>query len=106
MATKKATKSGTKSASGTKAASKKGASKGSGKRELIDTGKNKMYGKRGAGGEFTEMKDVGRSLSADAKQTAKKKVKPGYGDQGDRASTKAGAKGGAKKGTKKRATKK
>lgn len=107
MATKKAAKSGTKSASGTKASSKKGASKGSGKRELIDTGKNKMYAKRGAGGEFTEMDDVSRSLSADAKQTAKTKVKPGYGDQGDRASTKAGAKGGAKKGgSKKAATKK
>ncbi|MBA3712492.1 MAG: hypothetical protein H0W76_08580 [Pyrinomonadaceae bacterium] len=65
-----------------------------------------MYGKRGASGEFTEMDDVSRSLSGDVKQTAKTKVKPGYGDQGDRASTKAGAKGGAKKGTKKRATKK
>lgn len=54
------------------------------KRELIDTGKNKMYAKRTAKGRFKEMDDVGRSLSADRRRTARKSTKAGYGDQGDR----------------------
>jgi hypothetical protein len=71
-----------------KAAPKKKAAparkKGSGgKRELIDTGRNKMYAKRGAKGRFKEMDDVGRSLSADRRKKAKTKAKSGYGDQGD-----------------------
>jgi hypothetical protein len=57
----------------------------SSKRELIDTGRNKMYAKRGAKGRFKEMDDVGRSLSADRRRTATTKAKSGYGDQGDRA---------------------
>ncbi len=65
------------------------------KRELIDTGKNKMFGKRTAGGQFKEMDDVGRSLSADRRKAAKKSVKSGFGDQGDRKRTTA--KKGAKK---------
>ena len=56
----------------------------SGKRELIDTGRNKMYGKRGAKGRFKDMVDVGRSLSADRRSKSKTKAKSGYGDQGDR----------------------
>lgn len=55
----------------------------SGKRELIDTGRNKMYAKRGAKGRFKDMVDVGRSLSADRRSKAKTKSKSGYGDQGD-----------------------
>jgi hypothetical protein len=54
------------------------------KRELIDTGRTKMYGKRTAKGRFKEMDDVGRSLSADRRTSAKKKTKSGHGDQGDR----------------------
>jgi hypothetical protein len=54
-----------------------------GKRELIDTGKNKMYARRGAKGRFTEMDDVSRSLSADRRRSAKTTAKSGYGDQGD-----------------------
>ena len=56
----------------------------SGTRELIDTGRNKMFAKRGAAGRFTEMDDVGRSLTADRRRTAKTKVKSGRGDKGDR----------------------
>src|ERR671932_400268 len=37
----------------------------SSKRELIDTGRNKMYAKRDVQGRFREMDDVSRSLSAD-----------------------------------------
>ena len=55
------------------------------KRELIDSGTNKMFAKRGAGGRFKEMDDVGRSLSADQRRSAKRSTKSGYGDQGDRA---------------------
>lgn len=55
----------------------------SGKRELIDTGRNKMYAKRGAKGQFKEMDDVGRSLSADRRRKAKTTAKSGHGDQGD-----------------------
>jgi hypothetical protein len=54
------------------------------KRELIDTGTNKMYAKRDAKGQFKEMDDVGRSLSADRRQKAKTTTEAGYGDQGDR----------------------
>ena len=54
------------------------------KRELIDTGRNKMYGKRDAQGRFREMDDVGRSLNADRRQSAKTPVKSGHGDRGDR----------------------
>ncbi len=53
-------------------------------REKVDTGKAKMYGKRDAKGQFKEMDSVGRSLAGDRRQTAKRKVKSGHGDQGDR----------------------
>lgn len=68
-----------------------------GKRELIDTGRNKMFAKRNADGTFKEMDDVGRSLSADRRQTAKRTVGSGRGDQGDRAG--ATARKGARKRT-------
>lgn len=55
----------------------------SNKRELIDTGRNKMFAKRGAKGRFKEMDDVGRSLSADRRRKAKTTAKAGHGDQGD-----------------------
>lgn len=55
----------------------------SSKRELIDTGRNRMYAKRGTKGRFKEMDDVSRSLSADARAKAKTTTKSGHGDQGD-----------------------
>ena len=61
------------------------AKRSSTKRELIDTGTNKMFAKRTAKGQFKEMDDVGRSLSADRRQKAKTIAKPGHGDKGDRA---------------------
>jgi len=70
-----------------KATTKKAAKRSTSKRELIDTGKNKMYGKRTAKGRFKEMDDVGRSLSADRRKSAKKATKSGFGDQGDRKSS-------------------
>jgi hypothetical protein len=37
--------------------------------------------------DFKEMDDVGRSLSADRRKTAKTTVKPSHGDQRDRKRT-------------------
>jgi hypothetical protein len=69
-----------------KTGAKKGAKKkrGSGKRELINTGRDKRFVRRDNEGQFKESDDVGHSLSQDRKGTAKKKVKSGYGDRGDR----------------------
>ena len=54
------------------------------KRELIDTGTDKRYVRRGAAGKFKESDDVGKSLTADRRKKAKTKVKSGQGDRGDR----------------------
>ena len=60
------------------------AKRSSSRRELIDTQRNTMYGKRDSQGRFKEMDDVGRSLAADRRTAAKTASKPGYGDKGDR----------------------
>jgi hypothetical protein len=67
----------------TSAEEAKMAQRSTAKTELIDTGKNKMYAKRDARGQFKEMDDVGRSLSADRRSKAKTTTGSGYGDQGD-----------------------
>ena len=54
------------------------------KRELINTGTDKRYVRRGASGRFKESDDVGRSLAADRRRKAKTKAKRGQGDKGDR----------------------
>jgi hypothetical protein len=53
-------------------------------RELIDTGTDKRYVRRDERGRFKESDDVGRSLSADRKRTAKTQSAKGQGDRGDR----------------------
>ena len=58
--------------------------KSAAKRELIDTGTDKRFVRRGAKGQFKESDDVGRSLAQDRKTAAKTKVKSGQGDRGDR----------------------
>jgi hypothetical protein len=56
-----------------------------GKRELIEPHKgDKRYVRRDEAGRFTESDDVGRSLAQDVRKSAETKVKPGYGDRGDR----------------------
>jgi hypothetical protein len=68
-----------------RAAAKKPATKKSAsKRELIDTGTDQRYVRRGAGGKFKESVDVAKSLAADRRQKAKTKVRSGQGDKGDR----------------------
>ena len=55
----------------------------SSRRELINTGTDKRFVRRGKGGQFKESDDVGRSLSADRRTKAKNKAKRGQGDRGD-----------------------
>jgi hypothetical protein len=54
------------------------------KRELINTGSDKRYVRRGANGQFKESDDVGRSLAQDRPRKATRRVKSGQGDKGDR----------------------
>ena len=56
------------------------------KRELINTGRDKRYARRDSNGRFNESDDQGKSLAADRRTKAKKKVRSGQGDRGDRAS--------------------
>ena len=63
---------------------KKKAKKVSTKRELISPKGDKRYVRRTAKGRIKESDDQGKSLSADRKKRAKKKVKSGQGDKGDR----------------------
>jgi hypothetical protein len=58
--------------------------RGNGKRELIAPNGDKRLVRRDSNGRFTESDDLGRSLSQDRKQHAKKESKSGYGDRGDR----------------------
>jgi len=53
-------------------------------RELIDTGSDKRYVRRGSAGKFKESDDVGKSLAVDRRTKAKTRVKSGQGDRGDR----------------------
>lgn len=53
------------------------------KRELIDTGTDKRFVRRNEKGQFSEVVDVGKSLSQDRKRKAKTEVPSGQGDKGD-----------------------
>ena len=56
------------------------------KRELIDMGTNKLFVRRNARGtSFKKVVDAGRSIVADKRHKAKRKVPSGQGDRGDRA---------------------
>jgi hypothetical protein len=68
----------------TKRTSTKKTARKSAKRELIDTGTDKRFVRRGTAGRFKESDDVGKSLTADRRKKAKTKAKPGQGDKGDR----------------------
>ena len=74
-------KKGSRTSGGAAAKKRTGASS---KRELIDTGTDKRYVRRDAGGRFNESDDVGRSLSQDVRRHAKTVSKAGQGDRGDR----------------------
>jgi hypothetical protein len=53
------------------------------KRDLVK-GRSKSFAKRTAKGRFKEIDPVKRSLATDRRKKAKRKVKSGHGDQGDR----------------------
>jgi hypothetical protein len=73
---------GTKKKAATKR--KTGTKKKAAKRELIDTGSDKRYVRRGAKGRFKESDDVGRSSGQDRRTKARTTAKRGQGDRGDR----------------------
>jgi hypothetical protein len=54
------------------------------KRELIAPQGDKRYVRRDGQGQFKESDDAGRSLSQDRKKKAKRSVRAGQGDRGDR----------------------
>lgn len=53
------------------------------KRELIDTGRAKRFVRRGKGGKFKTVVEVGRALAADRRSKSKTVAKKGQGDRGD-----------------------
>lgn len=54
------------------------------KRDTVRTKRATFYAKRTTRGRFREMDEKGRSLKSDRRRAAKKTVRAGYGDQGDR----------------------
>lgn len=55
------------------------------RRELIDTGTNKLFVRRNARGtSFAKVVDAGKSITRDKRTKAKRKVPSGQGDRGDR----------------------
>ena len=74
-----------KSAAKRTSAAKKTARRKAVRRELIDTGTNKLFVRRNRRGtSFKEVDDVGRSLGQDRRRKAKTVAKRGQGDRGDR----------------------
>jgi hypothetical protein len=59
--------------------------RGLGKRQLLKARNATFFAKRASSGQFKEMDERGRSLSADRRRKAKTPAKRGYGDRGDRA---------------------
>ena len=60
--------------------------KAKGRREVIDTGTNKLFVRHNARGtSFEKAVDAGRSITRDKRTKAKRKVPSGQGDRGDRA---------------------
>jgi hypothetical protein len=91
MAARKAARKVASKAARKKAAKKKTAKKKvarrkpAARRELIDTGTNKLYARRNRRGtSFEEVSDVGRSLAQDRRRKARTTAKRGQGDRGDR----------------------
>jgi hypothetical protein len=74
-----------KTAAKRKTAPKKTVRRKAARRELIDTGTNKLFVRRNRRGtSFKEVDDVGRSLGQDRRRKAKTVAKRGQGDRGDR----------------------
>lgn len=58
----------------------------SSRRTLLNTGTDKRFVRRSAGGQFKESDDVGKSLASDRRVKAKRSAPKGQGDRGDRKS--------------------
>ncbi len=82
MATSKGTRKSAKKSA--KKSVKKSTKKASSKRTTVAPRGDKRYVRRDAQGQFKESDDQGRSLATDVRTKAKKKVKAGHGDKGDR----------------------
>lgn len=67
---------------------KKRARKSTAKRTALKNRAGSFYAKRKSTGRFKEMDEKGRSLKTDRPRKAKKRTKSGYGDQGDRRTSK------------------
>lgn len=67
-----------------KRSAKRTVKRASTKRDLVKSRTGKSFAKRTAKGRFKEMDRVKRSLGSDRRTKAKRKVKSGHGDQGDR----------------------
>lgn len=64
---------------------KTGVRKAAGRRELIDTGSNRLFVRRNARGtSFAKVVDAGKSIARDKRTKARRKVPSGQGDRGDR----------------------
>ena len=72
-------------AKATKTARKTARRKSTAKRTQLKNRAGTFYATRKKTGQFAELDEQGRSLSADRRRRAKKTVTSGYGDQGDRA---------------------
>ena len=55
----------------------------SGPRTEITTGRAKLYVRRNDKGQFSQVTEVGKSLSADSRHHAKNRKPRGQGDKGD-----------------------
>jgi hypothetical protein len=55
-----------------------------GRRDLVKGKNATMFAKRSGTGRFKEIDEAGKSQKADRRTKAKRKVKSGYGDRGDR----------------------
>lgn len=62
----------------------KSAKAGAAERERIDTGADTRLVRRKSSGQFKESDDLGKSLTADRRTKAKRRVQSGQGDKGDR----------------------
>ena len=63
---------------------KKTAKRRGAKRTAIAPRGDKRYVRRNKAGRISESDDQGRSLARDPRRAAKRKIKPGQGDRGDR----------------------
>lgn len=67
-----------------KKARKSAKKRASHKRDLVKTKRSTRYAKRTSRGRFKEMDESGRAQKSDRKRKAKRKVRSGFGDRGDR----------------------